>query len=145
MPKAKPKKKVKSKAGRPKVVVDWTTVDAYLKAHCDGVEIAGVLGIAPISLYRACQRDKKVNFDAYSQQKKMTGKALLKFSQFQSAMGTEKHPGNVTMSIWLGKNWLGQRETPENKSDKEPMKPPDFTFIAEDMSNGNNEVAPETN
>lgn len=91
--------------GRPKAEIDWTKVDRYLQAQCDGTGIAGILGIAPITLYRACEREFNVNFDAYSQQKKAEGVELLKAKQFQTAM-----EGNVTMQIWLGKQYAGQRE-----------------------------------
>ena len=48
--------------GRPKAEIDWVRVDEMLKAQCDGAGIAGVLGIAPITLYRAVEEKFKVNF-----------------------------------------------------------------------------------
>ncbi len=92
-------------AGRPKAIIDWNKVDKYLQAQCDGVGIAGILGIAPLTLYRACEREKNVNFDTYSAQKKGEGVELLKAKQFQTAM-----EGNVVMQIWLGKQYAGQRD-----------------------------------
>ncbi len=92
-------------AGRPKAIIDWNKVDRYLQAQCDGVGIAGILGIAPLTLYRACEREKNVNFDTYSAQKKGEGVELLKAKQFQTAM-----EGNVVMQIWLGKQYAGQRD-----------------------------------
>ena len=91
--------------GRPKAEIDWRKVDQYLKAQCDGVGIAGLLGVAPITLYRACKRKFKVNFDAYSAQKKAEGKELLRAKQYETAFN-----GNFTMQIWLGKQYLGQRD-----------------------------------
>lgn len=95
---------------RPEADIDWKKVDAYLQAHCNGTGIAGLLGISAETLYRACKRDHKIGFDEYSQQKKAEGKELLKAKQFETAMS-----GNVSMQIWLGKQYLGQRD----KSDVE--------------------------
>lgn len=90
---------------RPKINIDWKKVDKYLQAQCDGVGIAGLLGIAPITLYRHCQEEFKVNFDAYSAQKKAEGKELLRGKQFQVAMD-----GDKTMLVWLGKQYLEQKD-----------------------------------
>ena len=93
---------------RPKADIDWNKVDKYLQAQCNGTGIAGLLGIAPITLYRACEEKYKVNFEAYSAQKKGEGKELLRAKQFEMVMN-----GNVTMAIWLGKQYLGQRDKSE--------------------------------
>lgn len=94
---------------RPEADIDWKRVDAYLQAHCDGVGIAGLLGISPDTLYRACQRDHKIGFAEYAAQKKGEGKELLKAKQFETAMS-----GNVSMQIWLGKQILNQKDKAEN-------------------------------
>lgn len=93
---------------RPKTVIDWNKVDKYLQAQCDGVGIAGLLGISPDTLYRACQEVHKMGFAQYSAQKKAEGVELLKAKQYQLAM-----EGNVTMGIWLGKQYAGQRDKQE--------------------------------
>jgi hypothetical protein len=94
-----------AKRGRKTYQVDWSKVDYYLKVQCEGTEIADCFGISPMTLYRACEREKKVNFEVYKQQKASEGKNLLKVKQFQSA-----NEGNTTMLIWLGKQYLGQTE-----------------------------------
>ena len=96
---------MKSKAGRPKIIVDWKTVGKYLQAQCMATGIAGLLGISTATLYRACKRDNKINFETYSEQKKSEGKELLRGKQFQTAM-----TGNVPMCIWLGKQYLEQKD-----------------------------------
>jgi hypothetical protein len=95
----------KRTAGRPEIKIDWKKVDGYLKAQCNGTGIASILGISPETLYRACQRDNKVVFDVYSAQKKGEGKELLRAKQFQIAM-----QDNVPMNIWLGKQYLEQKD-----------------------------------
>jgi hypothetical protein len=93
---------------RPKANIDWTKVNKYLQAQCNGTGIAGLLGISPDTLYRACQEVHKMGFDAYSEQKKSEGKELLRGKQYQVAMG-----GDKTMLVWLGKQYLGQQDKSE--------------------------------
>lgn len=90
---------------RPKANIDWLKVDRYLQAQCEGTGIAGLLGINPETLYRHCQEKHKMGFDAYSAIKKSEGKELLRGKQFEMAM-----KGNTAMVIWLGKQYLEQRE-----------------------------------
>jgi len=98
----------KTKAGRPEIKVDWKIVDKYLQAQCASTGIASLLGISRATLYRACKRDNKINFETYCEQKKGEGKELLRAKQFQTAM-----TGNVPMCIWLGKQYLGQSDKTE--------------------------------
>ncbi len=80
---------------RPKAIIDWPRVDEYLRAQCDGASIARILGIHPDTLYKACEREHKVCFTAYSEEKKSAGKEILRRKQFDTALS-----GNTTMLIW---------------------------------------------
>lgn len=91
--------------GRPKANIDWHKVDNLLKAQCDGVGIAGILGVHPNVLYEACKEVNKLRFSEYSAQKKSEGKELLRAKQFETAMN-----GDKTLQIWLGKQYLGQKD-----------------------------------
>ena len=105
--------------GRPKAVINWKMVDEYLRSQCDGAHIANILGIHPNTLYLACEEKFNVNFSEYSQQKKGEGKELLRARQFKAAM-----EGDKTMLVWLGKQYLGQREKTDsniNVQDKAPV------------------------
>lgn len=95
---------------RPKTVIDWNKVNKYLQAQCDGVGIAGILGISPDTLYRACQEIHKIGFAEYSAQKKSEGVELLKAKQYQVAM-----EGDKTMLVWLGKQYAGQKDKQETE------------------------------
>ena len=97
---------------RPKANIDWHKVDNLLKAQCDGVGIAGILGIHPNTLYLACEEEHKISFSEYSAQKKSEGKEILRAKQFELAMS-----GDKTMCIWLGKQYLGQKDKSEIDSD----------------------------
>lgn len=91
--------------GRKRIEIDWERVDEYLKAQCDGAAIARMLNIHPDTLYSRCEADHKTVFSAYAQQKKEQGKEILRRKQFDTAMA-----GNVTMLIWLGKQYLEQSD-----------------------------------
>lgn len=95
---------------RPRANIDWKKVDKYLQAHCDGVGIAGILGIDVQTLYRRCNEDNKVGFAEYSAKKKAEGVELLKAKQYQVAM-----EGDRTMLVWLGKQYAGQSDKSENR------------------------------
>jgi hypothetical protein len=92
-------------AGRPKADIDWERVDELLAADCEGTEIAAHLGLNPLTLYRRCEKDHKINFSQYLQEKKALGNSLLKEQQFKKALG-----GDCGMLIWLGKNRLNQAD-----------------------------------
>lgn len=94
--------------GRPKANIDWKRVDHLLTCQCDGVGIAGILGIHPNTLYLACEEEHKISFSEYSAQKKSEGKELLRAKQFESAMS-----GDRVMQIWLGKQYLDQKDRKE--------------------------------
>ena len=95
---------------RPRANIDWNKVDKYLQAQCDGVGIAGILGIDVQTLYRRCNEDNKVGFAEYSAKKKAEGVELLKAKQYQVAM-----EGDRTMLVWLGKQYAGQSDKSENR------------------------------
>jgi len=97
---------------RPKIKIDWKTVDSLLEADCEGTEIAAYLGIVPDTLYYRCKQDNNLGFSEYLQQKKAKGNSLLKTKQFKVAM-----EGDKTMLVWLGKQRLNQKDRTESKID----------------------------
>jgi hypothetical protein len=109
---------------RPKANIDWNKVNEYLNAQCDGVSIAGILGIAPETLYRSCKEMNKIGFDAYSQKKKAEGLELLRDKQFRTAL-----KGNVIMQIWLGKQYLNQKDKSDLTSGNEKIQPLNITVV----------------
>jgi len=122
---------IKRKAGRPKIVINWDTVASYLRAQCDTVGIAGLLGISPDTLYTRCKKDNKLDYTVFSAQKKSEGKEMLRAKQFTTALGDSKQaiPPNVSMQIWLGKQYLGQRDKNElTGADGKDLNAPMFVF-----------------
>ena len=97
--------KVKTK-GRPKLVLNAKGIDAIVKMAeimCTDEEIASVLGTTVATLQNA---DNKDTFLECKQKGNANGKKSLRRTQFDIAKN-----GNATMAIWLGKQYLGQKET----------------------------------
>ncbi len=101
--------KIMKKSGRKPSVIDWEKVDNLLISGCQGTEVAAHFGVHAETLYRRCEKDKKVGFAAYSQQKRSSGNCLIRAAQFDEAV-RKRDRG---MLIWLGKNRLGQSDKAE--------------------------------
>lgn len=104
------------KMGRPRINVDWEQVDKLCMIHCTGEEIASILGCSYDTLALRCKEDHDITFPEYFKQKSAAGKVSLRRRQFTAAMD-----GDKTMLIWLGKNILGQRESPDGVSDRQEI------------------------
>ena len=94
---------------RPKADIDWKRVDELLEADCEGTEIAAVLGLNPLTLYKRCEQDNKLSFSKYLQEKKASGNTILKEHQYKMATSKDDSQIKKSMLIWLGKQRLGQR------------------------------------
>jgi hypothetical protein len=99
------KKKAPAKMGRPKKDIDFTVVDKLCGLQCTGEEIASFLDVDYDTLCRRCVSEKGKTFAEYFDQKRKIGKVSLRRHQFQAASNL-----NSTMLIWLGKQFLGQRD-----------------------------------
>jgi hypothetical protein len=126
-------------AGRPKAEIDWSKVDKYLQAQCNGTGIAGLLGIHPNTLYQACEHKFNCNFSEYSEAKKGEGKELLRAKQFQSAMD-----GDRVMQIWLGKQYLEQKDKSDITSGGEKLPNPTNIIVNSQDSKERLETALKT-
>jgi len=85
--------------GRPKKVIDYELVERLSMIQCTQEEIAGSLKIS----VRTLQRNEK--FCRIYKNGIENGKKSLRRMQWDAA-----GKGNTTMLIWLGKQYLGQRE-----------------------------------
>ena len=83
--------------------------------QCTLEEISGVMDVSMDTIERWCLREYKAGFAEIYKSKSATGKISLRRHQFKLA---EK---NATMAIWLGKQYLGQRDTIEVE-DKESLQ-----------------------
>lgn len=97
--------------GRPKKNLtdkDWDSVRYMCMIHCTGEEIAGVLQMDYDTLNRNCKDKHGCPISEYIKKNQSNGKMSLRRAQWKSAEN-----GNVTMQIFLGKQWLGQVEKQE--------------------------------
>lgn len=96
--------------GRPKIQIDYNTVEKLANIQCTQEEIASFLGIS----VRTLQRDEE--FCRIYKKGQENGKMSLRRMQFKLA---EK---NTAMAIFLGKQYLGQRDNVEVQNTDELNK-----------------------
>jgi len=92
--------------GRPRKNIDVKLVEELAGLNCSLEEIARVVGCAVSTLQRG--------FDQVIKKGRESVNTSLKRKQYEVAMS-----GNVTMLIWLGKNYLGQRDKVETREKSE--------------------------
>lgn len=109
---------------KPPVHIPWDKVEEMAKRHCTGEEIAASLGIHADTLGKRIKKEYKMGMSAYLQEKRASGRTILRKHQFEVAEG-----GNVAMLIFLGKQYLGQSEKTESKVDQTVNLP---QFVWED-------------
>lgn len=95
-------------AGRPKKEIDYVTVEKLASIQCTQEEISNFLGIST----RTLQKDEE--FLRIYKKGLDNGKMSLRRWQYKKAQD-----GNVSMLIWLGKQYLGQTDKVENKDTHE--------------------------
>ena len=98
---------------RPKIEINWTTVNNMCAIHCTGEEIASVIGVSYDTIERRVKSEFNMSFAEYIKKHSASGKTSLRRKQYEVAM-----KGNTTMLVWLGKQYLGQtdKQVTENTS-----------------------------
>ncbi len=94
--------------GDNKRCIDPDEVENLSRLWCEYGEMATILGINVETL--------KYNFMDQIQKGRSETKQALRKAQIKSALG-----GNTTMMIWLGKNILGQSDSPQNVENLQPL------------------------
>ena len=89
---------------RPRKEIDQTEFEKLCGLQCKKEEICGWFDITDKTLDGWVKRTYKESFSEIYAKKRSTGKISLRRAQFRLA---EK---NATMAIWLGKQYLGQRD-----------------------------------
>ena len=89
---------------RPKKEIDYKLAEKLSQIMCTQEEIANILEVS----VRTLQRDAE--FCRLYKKGQDTGKMSIKRKQFDVAI----NKGNTTMLIWLGKQYLGQKEVPDD-------------------------------
>jgi len=91
---------------RPRVEINWVDFDKLCALQCTQVEIAEWFDCSIDTIARAVKREHKEGFAEYYKKKSSKGKISLRRYQWEMAKK------NTTMAIWLGKQYLGQRDDP---------------------------------
>jgi len=94
----------KNLGGRPLAQVNKEEFEGCCRILCTKDEICDIFGIDEKTLTAWCQRTYKCGFSDIYKKLSSGGKKSLRRYQFEQA----EH--NATMAIWLGKQWLGQKD-----------------------------------
>lgn len=89
---------------RPRIIIDKSQFEKLCGLQCTEEEIAGFFGCSIDTIERWCRRTYRQRFSAVYAEKRGLGKISLRRAQFRLA---EK---SAAMAIFLGKNYLGQRD-----------------------------------
>ena len=93
-----------AKMGRPVKEINQKTFEGLCKIQCTEEEICAILDISDETLNRWCKKTYNKTFVEVFKEKRTGGKASLRRSQWKLA------ETNATLAIWLGKQYLGQRD-----------------------------------
>ncbi len=85
--------------------IDQRQFETLCGMQCTEDEICAVFSVSEDTLLRWCKRIYKKNFADVFKEKRAYGTASLRRSQWRMA------ETNASMAIWLGKQYLGQRDT----------------------------------
>ena len=89
---------------RPRKEIDQKLFENLCGLQCTLDEFCGWFNVTDKTLDSWCKRTYGKHFSEVFREKRGTGKISLRRSQFQLAQT------NATMAIWLGKQYLGQRD-----------------------------------
>lgn len=120
-------------AGRPRKEINWPEFDKLCELQCTLNEIASWFECSPDTIERAVKREYKTNFAEYYSQKAEKGKISLRRKQWQVALS-----GDKTMLIWLGKQYLDQRERASHElsgPNGKPIETADRTQMTDEQIN----------
>jgi len=101
----KPITKRKMKMGRPAKEINLVELDKLCAMQCTEAEIADWFDVSVDTIERRLIEKTDLTFAEYFKQKRGKGKVSLRRKQMQVALG-----GNPTMLIWLGKQYLEQKD-----------------------------------
>lgn len=101
----------KKSVGRPKVSISQEQFEKLCGLQCTLEEIASFFDCCDDTINNWCKKTYGDSFSVVYKNKSASGKISLRRYQFKLA---EKNP---SMAIWLGKQWLGQKDNTEVTGD----------------------------
>ena len=102
--------------GRPKKEIDKNNFEKLCAIMCTQDEICGFFGVTDKTLTNWVKKTYGTSFSDIYKKYSADGKISLRRSQFNIAKT------NAAMAIFLGKNYLGQRDNFESTSSDEDLK-----------------------
>ena len=102
-------------AGRPKKNFDQKEFERLCSFQCTLEEICAWFDTSTKTLERWCKDTYSENFSQVYAKKRAAGKISLRRAQFQLAQKS------AAMAIFLGKNYLGQKDNPVDDSEIEDI------------------------
>lgn len=103
-------------AGRPRKNIDKTNFEKLCAMMCTQIEICGFFSCSEDTLLSWCKRTYNKTFEDIYPLLSSNGRISLRRIQFQLA---EK---NAAMAIFLGKQYLGQKDNPSTEEDAETLE-----------------------
>ena len=103
-------KKGTKEIGRPNKEINKEQFELLCSKQCVMLEICEELDVTDKTLTNWCQRTYGKSFSEVYSLKRQKGYTSLRKKQFEVAMS-----GNPTMLIWLGRNWLDQKDRREEE------------------------------
>ena len=102
--------------GRPKIEIDKKQFENLCAIQCTIEEITAWFDCSHQTLERWCKREYKKTFGQVFDEKRRKGFISLRRKQYETAL-----KGDKTLLIFLGKQYLGQKETPDYNN-SEPIQ-----------------------
>ncbi len=100
------------KMGRPKKEFDKSIFENLCNIHCTKSEISDVFECDENTVNAYCKRTYNTTFSVVYKRLSSNGKVSLRRMQWKSAEN-----GNVAMQMFLGKQYLGQKDNPETEEE----------------------------
>ena len=94
--------------GRPRIILDESLIERFIGRGYTVEYVADYFDVNPDTLY--------ANYSESLRKGRVFRNSCLQAKQLQTAM-----KGDRTMLIWLGKQWLGQKDQIETTEKREPL------------------------
>ncbi len=137
------------KGGRPRKEIDMELLTKLCQIQCTAVECADMLGVTDDTLDARLHEETGAGFSEFYKTHSSEGKVSLRRAQFKAALGspaveaTPTTPAvpmlrpSITMQIWLGKQWLDQKDQQALQVAGPDGETPIFEVIIPGMGPGN--------
>lgn len=114
--------------GRPKIQIDNEQFKKLCELQCTKEEIAGFFNCHEDTIENYCKNEYGESFSLVFKKLSYNGKMSLRRYQFELA----KH--NASMAIFLGKQYLGQKDYPDSDEDGKSKNKAVVEFVFKDTS-----------